>query len=698
MRLANALGRWQNPVTIADSKPTIRGFNAEVVKATCRNGDNRSSTHQARNLHRVIGIRRVNAGASFLTEPWRSATLSIRGLFEAPLPQTILYKPSSICSTRNLITDRERKAAMSTQDTFTVGKYLAARLEHIGLKHHFVVPGDYNLVLLDQLVSNTNMQQIGCCNELEAAYAAEGYARANGAGALAVTFNVGAFSALNGVAGAYAENLPVIFISSSYNTNDPIEDHILHHTLGTHDLSYQHDIVARVTCEAVHVKHAEDAPHQIDRAIRAALGQRKPAYIEIPVNLSNAPCREPVPLESFSPQERSDPKALAAAVDKAGNLLDGARRPVLLAGGKLRAYNATNAFRELAEALGCGVAVMPDAKGFFPEEHPQFIGVYWGSVSSPGTEPVVNGADMILAAGPVYSDYVTVGWTAQPPQDHTINADIGYVRFPDAEFTVVDLAEFLSALAKNVRKNDATLQQFQNESNRASKAPTAAAAPAEARDSNAPLKMAELVRQIQNDIDANTTLLVETGTSWLEGESMHLPDGARFEIEFLWGSIGWSVPACYGYAMGLEPGRRVVAMIGDGSFRLTAQAMATAIGNGVDNLTVFLVNNRGYVVESAIHDGPYNYYKNWDFAGLMNAFNADDGHGLGLKATTAGELADAIQKARNHRGGPVLIECPIAHDDFNPNLTEWGRKVARANARPPVRVIVGETMHYQEIQ
>jgi pyruvate decarboxylase len=90
---------------------------------------------------------------------------------------------------------------MTQQNMFTVGKYLAARLEHMGLKHYFVVPGDYNLTLLDQLLANKNMQQIGCCNELEAAYAAEGYARANGAGALVVTFNVGTFSALGGVAG-----------------------------------------------------------------------------------------------------------------------------------------------------------------------------------------------------------------------------------------------------------------------------------------------------------------------------------------------------------------------------------------------------------------------------------------------------------------------------------------------------------------
>ena len=125
---------------------------------------------------------------------------------------------------------------------FTVGKYLAARFEQIGLKHYFMVPGDYNLVLLDELLENENLEQIGCCNELNAAYAAEGYARVNGAGAVLTTFNVGAYSALNGVAGAYAERLPVIFVSSGPNTNDVGSNHVLHHTMDNHDLSDQYEV------------------------------------------------------------------------------------------------------------------------------------------------------------------------------------------------------------------------------------------------------------------------------------------------------------------------------------------------------------------------------------------------------------------------------------------------------------------------
>jgi TPP-dependent 2-oxoacid decarboxylase len=179
--------------------------------------------------------------------------------------------------------------------------------------------------------------------------------------------------------------------------------------------------------------------------------------------------------------------------------------------------------------------------------------------------------------------------------------------------------------------------------------------------------------------------MVETGISWWDGMYTRLPGGARFEIEMQWGSIGWAVPAAFGYSVGLEPDRRLVAAIGDGSFQLTAQEVSNMIRHGKEIL-IYLVNNRGYVIESAIHDGPYNYYKNWDYAGLIDVFNAEDGHGLGLTATTPAELADAIATARGHKGGPVLIECQVPNEDASPEVISWGSKVARVNARPPQNI------------
>ena len=127
-------------------------------------------------------------------------------------------------------------------------------------------------------------------------YSAEGYARACGAAAAVVTFSVGGLSAINAIAGAYAENLPVILVSGAPNTNDRATQHLIYHTLATRDFSYQLEIAKKLTCAAVAVTSAADAPNPIDYAIPTALREKKPAYIEIACNLAAAQCAAPGPI------------------------------------------------------------------------------------------------------------------------------------------------------------------------------------------------------------------------------------------------------------------------------------------------------------------------------------------------------------------------------------------------------------------
>jgi len=178
-------------------------------------------------------------------------------------------------------------------------------------------------------------------------------------------------------------------------------------------------------------------------------------------------------------------------------------------------------------------------------------------------------------------------------------------------------------------------------------------------------------------------LIVETGDSWFNGFNMALPDGAQFEIEMQYGHIGWSVPATFGYAVA-APGRRIVLMVGDGSFQLTAQEVCQMVRLNLP-VMIFLVNNRGYTIEVEIHDGPYNNVKNWDYAGIMTVFNSTDGDGRGFRATSGKELAATITEALAHKGGPTLIECTIDRDDCTKQLLQWGNRVAVANGRPPQR-------------
>lgn len=479
--------------------------------------------------------------------------------------------------------------------------------------------------------------------------------------------------ALNAIGGAYAENLPVILVSGAPNTNDRATEHLLHHTIGTHDFSYQLENAKKLTCAAVSITSAEDAPEQIDYAIRTALREKKPAYIEIACNISGAPSAEPGPISAVLNEEPSDPKSLDAAVAAAAEFLRGKKKPVLLIGSKLRAAMAEKAAVELADALGCSVAVMAAAKGFFPEDHPQFVGVYWGSVSSPGAREIVDWSDAVVCLGTIFNDYSTVGWTVMPSGPDVLTADKDSVRLSGRQFSCILLRDFLRALARKVEKRDATMIEYARI--RYEREPPSPAEP------DAKLTREEMARQIGAIVSPETTLIAETGDSWFNGVSMKLPRGARFEVEMQWGHIGWSVPAAFGYAMG-APGRRVIAMIGDGSFQLTAQEVAQMIRNKLP-VIIFLINNHGYTIEVEIHDGPYNNIKNWDYAGLIKVFNAEDGKGRGLLATKGGELAAAIKVALANHDGPTLIECVIDRDDCTPDLISWGRQVATANARPP---------------
>lgn len=557
-------------------------------------------------------------------------------------------------------------------DTSTVGRYLATRLAEVGMRHFFAVPGDYNLVLLDEFLKVQELEMISCCNELNAGYAADGYARAtSGVSAALVTFSVGGLSLLNAIAGAYAEDLPVIAISGGPNTNSAAENELLHHTLGKVDYGYQREIFAQVTQEAIIIQHPADAPRQIDRAIESAITHRKPVYLEIGCNIAATTVPAPTP-RSFNPRRPSDPVALAAAVQHTAELLNTASKPVLIAGVKLRSAEASGAFHQLADAAGYAVASMSNAKGLVDEQHPGYMGTYWGPVGTPGCGEIVESADLCLFAGPTFTDYTTTGHTTLINPAKSIRIESDSVVLPGRVYDGISMAEFLAALAPELQHNDTSLQAFHRirEEIRS----------LEPGPPDAPLTTRQLFLRIQKMLDDQSTVIAETGDSWFNGIGLNLPTESRFEIQMQYGSIGWSVGATLGYCVG-SPERRVIACIGDGSFQMTAQELSTMIRYHAKPI-IFLINNGGYTIEVEIHDGPYNTIKNWKYAELVDVFRPDHGEAWGCRATTEGELDDAIDQALS-RDGLALIEVAIDRDDCSKNLLEWGGHVAKNNSRPP---------------
>jgi len=559
---------------------------------------------------------------------------------------------------------------MANHGTSTVGQYVAARLKQTGIRHYFTVPGDYNLVLLDELLKEPDLTMISCCNELNAAYAADGYSRATGGpAAIVVTFSVGGLSAINGIAGAYAESLPLIILSGGPNTNSEAENELLHHTIGVVDYGYQREMFDRVTAEAVIIRHAAEAPAQIDRAINTALRTSKPVYIEIPANLAGRPTSAPHP-RSFNLAQTPDPVAFEDAAAHAAEFLNAAAKPVLVAGVGLRANQAEDAFAELADASGYAVAVKPNAKSFFSEEHPSYIGTYWGPVSSPGCGAIVESSDAVLYAGPTFSDYTTAGHATVFDPKNVIIAQPMNVIICDQSYPGVPMRAFLSELAKHVNPNRASLEAF-------NRVREDVVPPLDGGDN--PITTRQMFDRIQKMLTSDSAVIAETGDSWFNGVKLKLPEGARFEIQMQYGSIGWSVGATLGYALASK--RRPIALIGDGSLQMSEQEISTMIRYRL-NPIIFVINNGGYTIEVEIHDGPYNVIKNWDYAGLIDVFNAGDGNGWSTRVSTQNQLDTAIAQAVAH-DGVSLIEVIIDRDDCSKDLLEWGRHVAANNGRPP---------------
>uniref|UniRef100_A0A2P2J9Z4 pyruvate decarboxylase n=1 Tax=Rhizophora mucronata TaxID=61149 RepID=A0A2P2J9Z4_RHIMU len=444
----------------------------------------------------------------------------------------------------------------------TLGRHIARRLVQIGVTDVFSVPGDFNLTLLDHLIAEPGLNNVGCCNELNAGYAADGYARSRGVGACVVTFTVGGLSVLNAIAGAYSENLPVICIVGGPNSNDYGTNRILHHTIGLPDFSQELRCFQTVTCYQAVVNNLEDAHELIDTAISTALKECKPVYISVGCNLPAIPhptfSREPVPF-SLSPKI-SNKLGLEAAVEAAAEFLNKAVKPVLVGGPKLRVANASDAFVDLADASGYALAVMPSAKGLVPEYHPHFIGTYWGAVSTAFCSEIVESADAYLFAGPIFNDYSSVGYSLLLKKEKAIIVQPERVVIANGPaFGCVLMKDFLKALAKRIKHNPVSFENYH-------RIFVPDGHPLKS-DPKEPLRVNVLFQHIQNMLSSETAVIAETGDSWFNCQKLKLPRGCGYEFQMQYGSIGWSVGATLGYAQAV-PEKRVIACIGDGSFQV----------------------------------------------------------------------------------------------------------------------------------
>src|ERR1700742_4956724 len=204
---------------------------------------------------------------------------------------------------------------------YTVGDYLLDRLAELHVDRIFGVPGDYTLSLLDHVVDHPRIAWTGCTNELNAGYAADGYGRMRGIGALMTTFGVGELSAINAIAGSFAEHVPVVHVVGAPSTGTQAAQRIVHHSLGDGIFTQFLGMHAEITCARA-VLTAADATAEIDRVLCAVRDQRLPGYLLLPADVGNLPV-DPAPDSLPAPREVTDPGALAAFRSAARELFEG---------------------------------------------------------------------------------------------------------------------------------------------------------------------------------------------------------------------------------------------------------------------------------------------------------------------------------------------------------------------------------------
>src|ERR1700733_14927557 len=260
--------------------------------------------------------------------------------------------------------------------TMAVGEFLPRRLQEAGIGHMFGVPGDFNLELLQQMEDGGYLKWVGTCNEMNASYAADGYARLNGMGAVAVTNAVGALGAINGIAGSYAEHVPVILIAGSIPLRSIERGLGMHHTMGDGTWDRFLSALAPVTAGQARLT-PPNAAMEIDRLILTAWREKLPVYMEMPSDIAYLDIEVPAaPLVLGEPP--SDPERLRSCAAAIADRLAHAKSPAILVDRDVEQYGVATEVMGLAEKLQAPVAVTGPAKAVIDETFHYFAGIYNG--------------------------------------------------------------------------------------------------------------------------------------------------------------------------------------------------------------------------------------------------------------------------------------------------------------------------------
>ncbi|AJQ74932.1 alpha-keto acid decarboxylase family protein [Salmonella enterica subsp. enterica serovar Montevideo] len=542
------------------------------------------------------------------------------------------------------------------QNPYTVADYLLDRLAGCGIGHLFGVPGDYNLQFLDHVIDHPTLRWVGCANELNAAYAADGYARMSGTGALLTTFGVGELSAINGIAGSYAEYVPVLHIVGAPCSAAQQRGELMHHTLGDGDFRHFYRMSQAISV-ASSILDEQNACFEIDRVLGEMLAARRPGYIMLPADVAKKTAIPPTEALAL-PVHEAQSGVETAFRYHARQCLMNSRRIALLADFLAGRFGLRPLLQRWMAETPIAHATLLMGKGLFDEQHPNFVGTYSAGASSKEVRQAIEDADRVICVGTRFVDTLTAGFTQQLPAERTLEIQPYASRIGETWFNL-PMAQAVS-----------TLRELCLE---------CAFAPPPTRSAGQPVRIdkGELTQEsfwqtLQQYLKPGDIILVDQGTAAFGAAALSLPDGAEVVVQPLWGSIGYSLPAAFG-AQTACPDRRVILIIGDGAAQLTIQKMGSMLRDGQAPV-ILLLNNDGYTVERAIHGAAqrYNDIASWNWTQIPPALNAAQ-QAECWRVTQAIQLAEVLERlARPQRLSFIEVMLPKA------DLPELLRTVTRA--------------------
>ena len=488
-----------------------------------------------------------------------------------------------------------------------VTDYLIKQLNSLGIEEIFGLPGDYNFDIVEALERNKNVNWIGSTNELNAGYAADGYARIKGYSAMVSTYGVGELSAINAIAGAMAENIPIIKIVGIPSTKHIENKTLLHHNLTNADYRAFERAYSNVV-ETTAFLNKENAKKEIDRLINTIVKTKKPVYLAIPMDICSIEIEDDFKLKEIS----SDKNNLKIAADLIIDEIKKSKNPIVLADILTRRFNAINEINNFIEKTSIPSCSFLRGMDIIENDKKNYLGVYVGNLDNKICYDNLNSSDCIIASGTVISDLNTMGFSIKFDLKNHINIQPYYTEIKGRKIENVLMKDILKELTAKINyKSELNLKR------------TLVYNPSELKEEK-PLSSDYIYPRLNEFLKENDIFITEVGLVPFGAIPMNLAKNITIQNQILWGSIGWATPCAEGCAMA-DKTRRTILVTGDGAHQLTAQEISTMMRNNLKPI-IFVINNSGYTVERILCDDvnyKYNDIASWNYEMLPKMFKGD---------------------------------------------------------------------------